>query len=313
MRWWTVFLQVLLLLLSSGCSRTDATLQERASGALLQRYETVVAVRSSRLSQLHPGSTNTELGARVLGLPFIYLIAGLKAVSANAFGIVEKRSDFAFTGAKDFVAPEGLGMVTSRASTIVILTPGSALTLTRLFKNIKESTMDGKRVWTWSGSLSEGNKPETTFYAAIVAGSLFVIANDATEFREVASAMERPTIIASPPDVISLRHHAYWAHRTIRRNPSADNWASGLTDLPESAIGLQLFTDFDDRKLVFDILVPDDPSGNPPKGLPSSALFRFQRTSPGKWQATIPLSIGSSQITAAEMAVLYYFGYGVFL
>jgi hypothetical protein len=311
-RWNSTLLQVSMFLVSSGCSRADAKLEEQAAGLLLQRYETVVAVRSVLLPRLRP-NPNQEMGPKSLGLPFVYLMAGLKAVSPNALGIVEKGSDVVLTGAKDFVAPEGLGMVTARTSTIAVLTPNTARTLTTEFSKIMVASMDGTGVWSWSSPLSEGYKTEMSFYAAIVASSFFVIANDATEFREVANALQKGTTAAPLPlGVTSLRAHAYWASRTIRRSPPADYWATGLTQLPASTVGLQLFTEFDDGKLVFNILIPDDSSGAPPIGLPSSESIRFKRASPGRWEAIIPLG-SNSQTTAAIVKVLYYFGYGLAL
>jgi hypothetical protein len=214
------------------------------------------------------------------------------------------------------VAPEGLGGVKASTCTIAILSPGAARTLARDFGELKVEMMDGRPVWTWSIPPSEGYKTADRFYAAIVADSFFVLATGAEEFREVANALDRGTVaaaLASGPDLPSLRAHSYWAYRSIRREGTGDKWASGVTALPVSAVALELFTEFDDGKLYFNIRIPDDPSGGTPADLPSSESIRFQRAGPGTWQAVISISSNSHQTTDAVFRAIFYFGYGVFL
>jgi hypothetical protein len=125
---------------------------------------------------------------------------------------------------------------------------------------------------------------------------------------------ERGVSLPSDQDFLTLRAHAYWAYRTIRRTEKADALASGLSALPASAVALELWTEYDDGKIYFRILVPDDRTGSTPVGLPSSESIRFQRAGPGVWQASIDLgNLTPPQKTAAVFQVMSYFGYGVFL
>jgi hypothetical protein len=311
------------LLLSFGCSGcyADANPERQATALLLQRYETVVSARSITLSRLQPDQSNQELGLRFLGLPFTYLMGGMKAIGPKGLATLEGGSDIVLTGAKDFVGPEGLGMVSSRSCYIAILKAGAALTLAKEFSKVKVAPLDGRAVWTWSiPPTSEGSKTPVELYAAVLTSSFFVLANDRNDFREMANALVKetgPAELARGRDLTSLRAHDYWAYRAIRRNDAKDAFASGLTALPVSATGLELFTDLSDEKLVFNILAPDSQSGSAPADLPSSESIRFRRAMPGVWQATIDLTMSnpasSGRTTAAVFRVMSYFGYGVAL
>jgi len=315
-RWNKALLQASMFILPLGCSRSyaDETTQKQASALLLQRYETVVSARSKVLSRLHFDHPEQDLGRKHLGLPFIYLMGGLKAVGPNTLAAVEGASDTVLTGAKDFVRPEGLGMVSARTCTIATLAPGAAQALAPEFSKVKVESLDGRPVWTWSIPPSEGYKTATNFYAAIVTNSFFMLANNEQDFRETANALANGKVQGSlpgSPDFTSLRTHPYWAYRTIQRNEGTDALASGLSRLPVSAVALELFTEFDDGSLFLNVLVPNNPSGSPPAGLPSSELIHFQQARAGVWQAVISLT--TNQTAAAIFQVLSCFGYGVAL
>jgi hypothetical protein len=307
-----------LLILPFACSvGADTEIQRRAAAVLLNRYETVVSARSRVLSQLHPGNPNQEIGSKSLSLAFIYLMAGLKAVGPNTLSAVEGGSDVVLTGAKDFTAPEGLGGVSYRTCQIAILTVGAEPTIAHEFSKVEAAPLDGRMVWTWSVPPSDGYRTPTNFYAAVVTSSLFVLTNNRDDFRDVANALTKgtaPTDLPGGRDLTALRTHGYWAYRAIRRPEGVDTLASGLRGLPASAVALELFTEYDDGKLFFSILVPDDRSGAAPTGLPSSESIHFQRAGPGLWQAAIDLNaLTPRQKTAAVFQLMSHFGYGVFL
>jgi hypothetical protein len=311
-------LQASMFLLSFACSRSrgaDEKFEKQAAALLLQRYETVVSTRSKVFSRLHLDNPNQDFGRKVLGLPFIYLMGGLKAVGPNTLGTMEAGSDSVLTGAKDFVGPAGLGMVSSHTCSIAILAPGAARTLAPEFSKVKVEPMDGRPVWTWSVPPSEGYQTPISFYAAIVTSSFFVLTNNEEDFRETANALANGKVqgdLLTGPDLTSLRANAYWAHRTIRRTEGVDaSESSGLRRLPASAAALELFTQFDDGKLFFNVRVLNDRPGVTPAGLPSSESIRFERAGAGVWQAIISLT--TSQTTYALYQVLSYFGYGVAL
>ena len=291
--------------------------QKQAAAVLLNRYETVVSAHSRVLSQLHPGNPNQELGPKSLGLAFIYLMGGLKAIGPNALTAVEGGSDAVLTGARGFTPPKGLGAVSYRTCHIAILRPGAAQTIAREFSKVHAAPIAGWTVWTWSIPPSEGYKTPTEFYAATVASSFFVLTNNGDDLREVANALAKRTVpgdLHSGRDLSALHAHAYWAYRAIRRAKGADALASGLRELPVSAVALELFTEYDDGRLFFNILVPDDRSGSTPPDLPSSESIHFQWAGAGVWQAAVDLkALTPPQQTAAVFQVMYYLGYGVFL
>jgi hypothetical protein len=205
-------------------------------------------------------------------------------------------------------------MVHSHTCYIAILAPGAARTLAPEFSKVKVEPMDGRPVWTWLVPRQEGYLTDIGFYAAIVTSSLFVLANNEEDFRGTAKALANGNAqgdLPTGPDLTSLRANAYWAYRTIRRSEGADTAASGLSSLPASAAALELFTQFDDGKLFFNVRVLNDRQGVTPAGLPSSESIRFQRAGAGVWQAVISLT--TSQTTNALYQVLSYFGYGVAL
>src|SRR5262249_1175500 len=119
----TALLQTAMLLMC-GCARGqgNSNFEKQATALLLHRYETFVSARSKVLSQLHFfEEMQQEIGPKSLGLPFAYLMGGLKAVGPNTLVALEGASDTVLTGAKDYVGPEGLGMVSSRACYIAML------------------------------------------------------------------------------------------------------------------------------------------------------------------------------------------------
>ncbi len=314
---WMVFAGSLLLLIFACSAGAETDLQKQAAAVLLSRYETVASARSRVLSQLHPDNPNQEIGPKSLGLAFIYLMGGLKVIGPNTLAAVEGGSDAVLTGAMDFMAPEGLGGVSYRTCDIAILRRGAAQTIAREFSSASTPSIDGGTVWNWSIPPSEGYKTPTDFYAGIVANSFFVLTNNRDDFREVANALAKGTVPTELPngrDLTALRAHAYWAYRAIRRAKGTDMLASGLSGLPASAVALEVFSEFDDGKLFFNILIPDDRSGSPPPGLPSAESFHFQRAEAGVWQAAIDWhALTPRQKTAAVFRVMSYFGYGVFL
>jgi hypothetical protein len=120
-------------------------------------------------------------------------------------------------------------------------------------------------------------------YATIVTNSFFVLTKeDREDLRQVADALAKGTVQAGLPSgrLTALRAHAYWAYRAIRRPERADTFAARLNALPVSAVGLEFFTEYNDGKLFFNILIPGDRPGSTPESLPSSESIHFQRAGP---------------------------------
>ena len=205
-------------------------------------------------------------------------------------------------------------MASARTCYIAILTAGADRILAQQFGKVKVAPIEGRPVWTWSIAPSEGHETDTTFYAAIVKGSFFVLANNEEDFRELANALAKSTAqanLSTGRDLTSLQAHAYWAYRAIQPGEETDPSAVGLGALRVSAVGLELFTELDDRGLFFNVLVPDDRLGSIVAGLPWSDSIRFQRAESGVWRAAISLT--SPQTAAAVFQALACFGYVVVL
>lgn len=310
-------LHILVLFLSLCCSRAaDPSLARQAASVLMNQYETVISSTSILLAQMHHPSTE-ESGARALQTPFIYLFMALSAIGPETQAVLESNSDVVLTSARNFIGPAGLGMVRSQNCAIAILKPGTARLLDSEFRESTAIVIGNRRIWNWSIPAPEGRYTEINFYAAIVANSYFVLATSLEDFREVAEALEQTNVDLNSPrgrDLTSLRSHSYWGYRAIRRD-EGDAFSSGLHELPSTATELEIFTDIThitDGKLVFNILLTDDPTDSPPAGLPVSERLRFKRVENGLWQAEIPLDM-SRRTTGALLRVLFYFGYGVFL
>lgn len=300
-------------------SASNNTLELRAVRLLSERYETVVSARSTVLSRLHFDHPDQEFGRMYLGLPFVYLIGALQAVGSKALGTLERSSESVLTGAKDFSPPKGTGMATSRVCYIAIVAPGSAATLALEFARLRREELRGMQVWTWSLPPSEGNNVNTKFYAAFV-GDFFLLGNSEEDFRDLANSIAGSTAgadVSHDDDFSALLHHAYWAYRTIRRFTGGEALGLGLRGLPVSATGLQLFTEFDDHKTIFNVLTASDHSESVRVELPSSKTMLFLKARAGVWQAVISSATddpdAEREVTSAIFQVLSYFGYVVVL
>ena len=121
----------------------DPNIERQASAFLQERYETVVGTRSNLLSQLHLGDPKADPYVQHLGTPFIYLIAGLKAVGPTTFAVVGASSELVFTGARDFTYPTGLGGVMARFCYIAVLTDGERQAIANEFSKIAPISLGG--------------------------------------------------------------------------------------------------------------------------------------------------------------------------
>jgi hypothetical protein len=316
--WRRVLTLVLTLFFPLGCSKSlaDDNLEKQATAFLLDHYDTLVSARSTVLSSLKLDDPNLSSGPKFLSLPFVYLMGGLKALGPNAIRELEGASDIVLTGAKDFVRPSGLGMVRYRMCTIALLGPGARQVIAPLFSKVKTETIDGRPSWNWSRPPSEGYETPIDFYAGIVANSFFLLTVNMEDFREAANALASGNLklgLLNDAELVSVRAHAYWAYRRIPRAEAGerpDTLAAGISTLPASVHALELFTQYEDGRLFFTVLAPNDRSASAPGWLPSSDSIHFQRTKPGAWQAEI--SLRTNQTPSALLQVLPYFGYGVF-
>ncbi|MGA7239685.1 MAG: hypothetical protein WBY44_28655 [Bryobacteraceae bacterium] len=312
-----------------GCSHSWAWsgAEDRALAVFFPRYETVVSSTTGVLDRIDFSHPEKDFGRNYLGLPFIYLIGGLKAVGPHTLKDLYGASAAVVTGARNFTKPAGLGMVGSRTSYIAILSPGGAGVVTAQFAKVHAAESGGLTVWDWSTPPSEGYAEPARFAAAVVrnaAGeSFFVMANSDDDFRDVSGAVADSAADAAPvtgtagsSELTALRSYAYWGWRLIRsRNGQASG--PGLDHLPAAAASVKMYTEFDSGRLLFDIAVPEAPEADakrqpgPPPGLPSSDALMFRRAAAGVWRAEIRLD--GPRATTAIFQALACLGYGVVL
>jgi hypothetical protein len=92
---------------------------------LFKHFETVAYSRTDFLSRSDAHDPKVADSTVDLRSPFLLLLGGLRALGPNAPSDLENGYGSALVGAKDFVAPEGLGMVSSHSCYIGILEDGS--------------------------------------------------------------------------------------------------------------------------------------------------------------------------------------------
>jgi hypothetical protein len=282
----------------------DPNIERQASALLQERYETVVGTRSNLLSQLHLGDPKADPYIQHLGIPFYYLIAGLKAVGPTTFAVVGASSELVFTGARDFTYPTGLGGVMARFCYIAVLTDGERQAIADEFSEVPRIALGGMAVWTWSLPPFEGHDTEITFYAAL-SDTAFVVANDRQDLLDALDAMaKQPSIANSSKDSASasVREHGYWAQSEARQQ----TWKH----LPFPAVKVELWTQLDDDRLILNV-VPADPSTQLPAAESAVGLIQLQRNPAGIWEATIPLR--ASQTMMYVFQVMALLGYAIVL
>ena len=282
----------------------DPNIERQASAFLQERYETVVGTRSNLLSQLHLSGPKADPYIQHLGTPFIYLIAGLKAVGPTTFSVVEASSELVLTGARDFTGPTGLGMVMARFCYIAVLADGERQAIANEFSKIPPSALGGMAVWTWSVPPFEGHDREITFYATL-SDTVFVVANDRQDLLDALDAMaKQPNIANSSTDSASesVRKHGYWA----QSDPRQRSWKL----LPFPAVKIELWTRLDDDRLILKV-VPEDPSTQLPAAESVVGLIQLQRRQAGILEATLPLRASPTMMYIFQAMSLL--GYAVVL
>lgn len=282
----------------------DPNIERQASAFLQERYETVVGTRSNLLSQLHLGDPKADPDIKHLGIPFYYLIAGLKAVGPTTFAVVGASSELVFTGARDFTYPTGLGGVMARFCYIAVLTDGERQAIADEFSEVPRIALGGMAVWTWSLPPFEGHDTEITFYAAL-SDTAFVVANDRQDLLDALDAMAKQPSIANSSKYsasASVREHGYWAQSDARQQ----TWKY----LPFPAVKVELWTQLDDDRLILNV-VPADPSTQLPAAESAVGRIQLQRGPAGIWEATIPLRTSETMMYVFQVMALL--GYAIVL
>lgn len=303
--WWLVA----LWMVPTAAAADNLEPEIQAAGFLIESYETVVGVQGRVLPDLRLEDATQEFGKRYLGLPLVYLMGGLKAVTPDALTALETAARYVFVGSKEFVGPFGLGMADSRTCYIAVLAPGAANGLSGQFDGIRRITLGGQAVWRWDIPRSEGQKTGTTFYAAIVNHRYFVLTNREGDLAQVLAVLGRNRSLRNLPSQYRLKErlkHAYWAYRALDTT-TRDERSAAIAGVQE----LDVVSDWGDEQLVLTVSGEKVPAWAIPTGSRLEKAVRFEASGVGKWRAFVPLN--GPDATVAVFWVMSLFGYSVSL
>jgi hypothetical protein len=297
----------------STCDGQTAT-EVRAAAVQFKQFEVVAYTKTQFLSSSEPHGVGTVDSESNLRLPFLVLIGSLRYLGpATETAIEESYSSFV-VGAGDFTSPRGLGMVHSSTCYIGILKSGAQPNVERYFPGATSESIEGRQVWTWSVPPYEGYPKQTAFYAAQIADSYFVLANNLQDFEATTKALTASegatTAFMGVPGWTDFSTQNYWLYRSIRRSGVVDLNAAGLSILTADESAIIFFADPGKRASTIRVLSVDPAMKATPKVLPESERSRLQPLGAGVWQALLPLAADEPSFDA--MFYLYYFfGFGV--
>jgi hypothetical protein len=299
-----------------GCFESDAQTgfdNSRAASALFSQFETVGYSTSDFLLTPLASAANSENDLR---FPFLMLIGSLRFLGPSTERDVESSYSSFYAGARDFLGPEGIGMVSSHDCFIGILKGNARPELEKDFQGATREVLDGRQVWTWSLPPYDGYPRPTKFYASQIGGSYFVLANNAKEFQETVRALTVGAGAASPSISVTgwetFGKYKYWVYRLVRRGGSVDPRVTGINILTPDISALAFYSDVDSGVGTLSVFSSDTTMKAKPNVLPDAALYRLQPKAAGVWQATLPLSKDGLGLDVLYR-VYYFFGFGLSL
>ncbi|MBV9180918.1 MAG: hypothetical protein JO356_06365, partial [Acidobacteria bacterium] len=163
--------------------------QTRAASVLFRQFETVVYTKGRFLLHLDAQQTNENDAETNLWVPFLELIAGLRALGPSTANDVLANYDAVLLGAAEFRSPAGLGAVSSQKCYIAVTEHGSHHNLAAQFRGAQDEAIEGREVWTWSIPPYEGHPQSTKFYAAQISSTYFMVTNNQRDFHDALSAL----------------------------------------------------------------------------------------------------------------------------
>jgi hypothetical protein len=288
----------------------------RVASVLFSQFETVGYSASDFLSIPLTAASAGYDSENDLRFPFLMLIGSLRFLGPSTEHDVETAYRSFYAGARDFLGPEGIGMVSSHDCFIGILKGTAKPNLENDFSGAEREVMDGRQVWTWSLPPYDGYPRPTKFYAAQIGDSYFVLANNAKEFEETVRALKAAEGTASPSIGVAgwetFSKYKYWVYRQVRRGGSVDPQITGIKFLTPDISALAFYSDIDSGIGTLSVFSSDATMKVKPNVLPEAALDRLQPKGAGVWQATLPLS--KDVLGLDVMYRLYYFfGFGLSL
>jgi hypothetical protein len=296
--------------------------ETNAAAALFGRYETVSYAKAALLEALELRAKNQSGDStNDLELPYSELIEGLGAIGPHAEHDLEQGYGSVLAGARDFGGPvgigpgrDGLGMVNSRKCYVAVRDDSGEPDVEQDFSQVPVMLIAGVRAWIWTIPSEGGAAKSVTFYAAPVANTYFVIANNESDFEAVVAALSstrgQVNVSIDVPSWETFSKYDYWVYRMFRRTGVASPDAAGIKDLASDVTALTFFADVNKREGYVRILGSDLGAAGAPKMFRKLPSNLFQPQGAGQWQATIQFSKDSAD--ADEMFELFYrLGFGV--
>ena len=266
----------------------------KAAAILSEQFETVASTDSRFLLniKIDMQSADSFYGLR---LPFVEFIAGLTTMSPSAENDIEKAYSVIQVGAKDFKSPQGLGLVESSKCYIAVQGTSTQPDLSVDLRQAVTTSIDNRKVWTWSLPSDENGSSPTPFFAAQVGPHYFVLSNNLDEFRQtmraLASSKERTAHAPGILDWVNIRGHSYWAYRSLRRLQGADPESAGLSHVGSDVKAISFSADLVTRESTLRVFTSDPEMKEAPAVLPPSEMQTLQPREKGIWEASIPLTM----------------------
>jgi hypothetical protein len=298
----------------TGHAQTD--LEMRAVSVLASQFETIAYARANLYSNSITVQGNSIESEDNLKLPFLELIEAIKTLGPDTAKDLENSYGSVLVGAKDFTPPKGLGAVGSRKCYVGISKNGTQPNIELDFRGVMHESIEGRQVWTWSLSPSEGDSERRKLYAAQIDGSYLVLANNLQDFEEVvrgltASASPMPARI-NGSDWETLSEHNYWVYRLIRRSGVISADAAGINGLAPDVIELMFLADVDTRRGFLRVFSSDKSMKTTPRVPLNAELNLLHPVGAGIWQTTVAMSKDETGYDTL-FRVFYSLGFGAVL
>jgi hypothetical protein len=293
--------------------------EQSVSSALFERFETVAYTKIDLLATTGGYGKIPDRDASRLRTPFALLVGGLDPLGQKASAEILRSGEAVWVGAKNFRAPEGLGLVRSQFCYVMLLKKDSGFNIHQYLDQTAVVESTGVEVWKWSVKYGEfgGNGSEPTpLFAAQVANAYFVIASDLNELQSVIEILSRPAQefihLNTPSHFESVSRHPFWCYRRYRHDGVINQVAGGMTGITRDAEALFFYTDADDKPGVLGLLSsPQDKDAA--KILNTKPLsLGLQPHGSGAWQTTISFG-GNEESFDRVFAVMGLFGFAIYL
>lgn len=319
---------IALVVLLSGCHRnqepSQGTLELRASSALVGEYETIFYSKSRILA---PDAATfmhiSEAEASNLSYPFAYMQGALDNLGSGAHSSMIANSVAVLVGAKNFLAPAGLGPVRSQRCYVVILKRKSTFDLRKYIASAPVASAAGVPVLSWGAKLGEYGEDDpksSTLYASQLGQSYVLISNDLQGLENIAERLgpvnKGVQSTSEIPEWGTLSQHGEWAYRKYRYIEIVDPpSAAGMTDVTSSADSLIFYFNSDNRTGVLQLIASDKSTAerfNTSNTSSKIAWPPLKQTGAREWETMIPLA-GDDASAESIFVVVGLFGFPVYL